>query len=185
MTEKGYVYNVSKNTIEYNGKFIAYINSVDAYRIANKLNSLAEENEQLKAEAEVYNEDAMSYQTLYEQQVEKNKKLNQKLNIPEEQIDEVVLDGQLRVIAIYYKKENPIVKESKKRLTQIFEDIETIKSEENEQLKRIGANLEIQSDGLIFENRKLQEENERLSKLVFELQDENEKLRKERVMWND
>ena len=48
MTEKRFTYNVNKNTIECDGKFVAYVNSVDGFRIANKLSVLAEENEQLK-----------------------------------------------------------------------------------------------------------------------------------------
>ena len=48
MTEKRFQYNVNKNTIEQNGKFVAYVNSVDGVRIANKLNVLQNENEQLK-----------------------------------------------------------------------------------------------------------------------------------------
>ena len=45
---KRFQYNVNKNTIEQNGKFVAYMNSVDGARITNKLNELADENEQLK-----------------------------------------------------------------------------------------------------------------------------------------
>ena len=115
-TENGYVFSYKS----------------DAEEVCNLLNKfyeenreLKKENEELEKEAEIYNEDAMSYQTLYEQQVEKNKKIwgseqIKRLNIPQEQIDEVVLDEQLRVIAIYYKKENPIIEENKKRLTCIF-----------------------------------------------------------------
>lgn len=44
-----YQYNVNKNSIEENGKFVAYLNSVYGFRIANKLNVLSKENEQLKA----------------------------------------------------------------------------------------------------------------------------------------
>lgn len=50
MTEKRFQYNVNKNTIEQDGKFVAYMNSVDGVRIANKLNVLQNENEQLKKE---------------------------------------------------------------------------------------------------------------------------------------
>ena len=50
MTEKRFQYNVNKNTIEQDGKFVAYMNSVDGVRIANKLNVLQNENEQLKAD---------------------------------------------------------------------------------------------------------------------------------------
>ena len=50
MTEKRFQYNVNKNTIEQNGKFVAYMNSVDGVRIANKLNVFQMENEQLKKE---------------------------------------------------------------------------------------------------------------------------------------
>ena len=49
MTEnKRFQYNVNKNTIEQNGKFVAYMNSVDGVRIANKLNVLQNENDELK-----------------------------------------------------------------------------------------------------------------------------------------
>ena len=48
MTEKRFQYNVNKNTIEQDGKFVAYMNSVDGVRIANKLNVFQKENEQLK-----------------------------------------------------------------------------------------------------------------------------------------
>ena len=50
MTEKRFQYNVNKNTIEQDGKFVVYMNSVDGVRIANKLNVLQNENEQLKKE---------------------------------------------------------------------------------------------------------------------------------------
>lgn len=50
MIEKRFQYNVHKNTIEENGKFVAYVNSVDGVRIAKKLNVLQKENEQLKSE---------------------------------------------------------------------------------------------------------------------------------------
>lgn len=52
MTEKRFQYNVNKNTIKQDGKFVAYVNSVDGVRIANKLNVLQKENEQLKSENE-------------------------------------------------------------------------------------------------------------------------------------
>lgn len=45
---KRFGYNVNKNTIECDGKFVAYVMNVDGYRIANKMNILLEENEQLK-----------------------------------------------------------------------------------------------------------------------------------------
>lgn len=43
-----FTYNVNKNCIECDGKFVAYLNSIDGFRIANKLSVLTEENEQLK-----------------------------------------------------------------------------------------------------------------------------------------
>lgn len=49
MTAKRFIYNVNKNCIECDGKFVAYVNSVDGFRIANKLTTLAEENEHLKS----------------------------------------------------------------------------------------------------------------------------------------
>jgi ribosomal protein L13 len=48
MTAKRFQYNVNKNCIECDGKFVAYVDMVDGFRIANKLTVLAEENEQLK-----------------------------------------------------------------------------------------------------------------------------------------
>ena len=51
MTEnKQFQYNVNKNIIEQDGKFVAYMNCVDGVRIANKLNVFQKENEQLKKE---------------------------------------------------------------------------------------------------------------------------------------
>jgi len=50
MTGKRFRYNVNKNCIEYDGKFVAYMNSVDGCRIANYWNGLYKENEQLKKE---------------------------------------------------------------------------------------------------------------------------------------
>ena len=50
MTEnKRFQYNVNKNCIEYDDNFVAYVNSIDGFRIANKLNCLEKENEQLKS----------------------------------------------------------------------------------------------------------------------------------------
>lgn len=49
MTAKRFQYNVNKNCIECDGKFVAYVDMVDGFRIANKLTVLAEENEQLKS----------------------------------------------------------------------------------------------------------------------------------------
>ena len=49
MTEnKRFRYNVNENTIEQGGKFVAYMNCVDGVRVANKLNVLQEENENIK-----------------------------------------------------------------------------------------------------------------------------------------
>lgn len=48
MTEKRFTFNVNKNTIEFDGKFKAYVNAVDGFRIANLLNVLYEENQELR-----------------------------------------------------------------------------------------------------------------------------------------
>ena len=86
------------------------------------------------------------------------------LYIPEEQIDEVVLDGQLRVIAIYYKKENPTIKEDINRLTQIFEDIETINSlkEDLHNIRKAQFEDVKEFERLYKENDELKEEIETL-----------------------
>ena len=47
---KRFQYNVNENTIEQGGKFVAYMNCVDGVRVANKLNVLQKENEELKEE---------------------------------------------------------------------------------------------------------------------------------------
>lgn len=48
MTKKTFQYNVNMNSIEYNKKHFAYCN-VEQNKIANKLNELAEENQDLKS----------------------------------------------------------------------------------------------------------------------------------------
>jgi len=60
MTEKRFQYNVNKNTIEENGEFVAYVNSVDGFRIANKLTTLAKENEQLKQSYKEFEDECQS-----------------------------------------------------------------------------------------------------------------------------
>ena len=62
MTEKRFQYNVNKNTIEQDGKFVAYMNSVDGVRIANKLNVLQNENEKLKSEIKDLNDVLARYE---------------------------------------------------------------------------------------------------------------------------
>ena len=61
------------------------------------------------------------------------------LNIPMEQIDEVVLDGQLRVIGIYYKKEenNSLKQDIYNMRKSFFEDDKEFERllKENEELK--------------------------------------------------
>lgn len=59
MTEKRFNFNINKNQIEYDGRFFAYINIVDAQRIVNKLNvflmekrDLEKENKELKQEVD-------------------------------------------------------------------------------------------------------------------------------------
>ena len=52
MTEKRFYYNVNKNCIEYDGEFVAYLNSRDGCRIANYWNGLYKENEQLRKQRE-------------------------------------------------------------------------------------------------------------------------------------
>ena len=61
MTEKRFQYNVNKNTIEQDGKFVAYMNSVDGVRIANKLNVFQKENEQLKKDCSNLIDDNTEY----------------------------------------------------------------------------------------------------------------------------
>ena len=59
-----YEYNVNKNIIEENGKFVAYMNCVDGVRVANKLNVLQEENEELKQREETLLSEIEDFQEL-------------------------------------------------------------------------------------------------------------------------
>lgn len=93
----------SHKCITENGYVFSY--KSDAEEVCNLLNNQNAKIKSLKREVKI---------------LEDKSNKQKELNIPKEQIDEVVLDGQLRVIAIYYKKENPIVEENKKRLARIF-----------------------------------------------------------------
>ena len=53
MTKKRFQYNVNKNSIEYNKKHFAYCNG-EQNKIAKALNELAEENQRLKKEKEMW-----------------------------------------------------------------------------------------------------------------------------------
>lgn len=61
MTEKRFQYNVNKNCIEYDGKFVAYLNSIDGCRIANYWNTLYKENERLKYHLEETEKELQEY----------------------------------------------------------------------------------------------------------------------------
>ena len=45
---KQYGFNINKYQIEQNGKYFAYLNVIDVKKIVEELNSLSEENKQLK-----------------------------------------------------------------------------------------------------------------------------------------
>ena len=79
MTQKRFKLFVGENygvqTVDGEVIFDSIISIAEADVLVELLNELIEENEQLKKEAEEYNEDAMSYQTLYEQQLEKFEEL--------------------------------------------------------------------------------------------------------------
>ena len=70
-----YQYNVNKNTIECDGYFVAYVNSLDGFRIANKLTVLAEENEQLKNE----NKEMQDYLARLEEELRNLRRLSNEL----------------------------------------------------------------------------------------------------------
>ena len=77
MTEKRFQYNVNKNTIEQDGKFVAYMNSVDGVRIANKLNVLQNENEELKKDCSNLIEDNTEYVAEINQMHKENEQLKE------------------------------------------------------------------------------------------------------------
>lgn len=70
MTE--YRYNVNKNCIEKDGKFFAYLDSIDIGRITMKLNKLSKENEQLKQQINTMIKDL---QTEKETAISKNERI--------------------------------------------------------------------------------------------------------------
>ena len=100
MTEKRFTYNVNKHTIECDGKFVAYVNSVDGIRIANKLSVLSHENEQLQSEVSKLTD-------LLASEIEKNAKLlqeNNSLKIENMRFKEEIKDLN-DVLARYEEKE--------------------------------------------------------------------------------
>ena len=87
MTEKRFQYNVNKNTIEQDGKFVAYMNSVDGVRIANKLNVLQNENEQLRQRnTNQYNQLTELWQIIEEENWEKLIAMKKQLKEDEERL---------------------------------------------------------------------------------------------------
>lgn len=103
------------------------------FEIIRVLNELAEENDQLEKEAEEYNEDAMSYQTLYEQQLEKFEELLSECKHQQEQ-------------KMKFYKENKELKQTIHRLKQNIDELLSVNVEEellkeNEQLKNENAKM--------------------------------------------
>ena len=87
MTAKRFQYNVNKNCIEYDDKkFVAYVNSIDGFRIANKLNILLKENEQLKSSN-------MEYEDALARLEEKNEKLTNELKNLRRLSNELYMEG--------------------------------------------------------------------------------------------
>ena len=90
---------------------------LELYELIEDINNLVEENEKLKKEnekfnddAEEYNLDAMSYQTLYEQQLEKNKQLeNENKKLKQELLREETIERLITVLDKY--KENEKLKQ--------------------------------------------------------------------------
>ena len=67
------------NELHEENKKLKQVNEMLQMDFAMTERNLIEENEQLQKEAEEYNEDAMSYQTLYEQQLEKFEELQSEI----------------------------------------------------------------------------------------------------------
>ena len=78
---KRFSYNVNKNCIEYDGKFVAYLNSIDGCRIANYWNGLYKENEQLRHDATILIQSNQDYRR-------ENEQLKHHLNRTEKELQE-------------------------------------------------------------------------------------------------
>ena len=108
MTTKRFQYNVNKNCIECDGKFVAYLNSIDGCRIANKLTVLTEENEQLKSknrglqsELQIFKEDATHSNLQINKFADENEQLK---NICKNLINEINKRGITVTMSDEYKE---------------------------------------------------------------------------------
>ncbi len=90
MTEKRFQYNVNKNSIEYNEKHFAYYNG-EQNKIANKLNELAEENDNITLLAQHNYEESKRIINRYVDKIKELKKKNKELKAENEQLKQLLL----------------------------------------------------------------------------------------------
>jgi regulator of replication initiation timing len=160
MTEKRFQYNVNKNCIEYDGKFVAYLNSVDGCRIANYWNGLYKENEQLRHDATILIQSNQDYRR-------ENEQLKQSYKEFEDECQST-FNAMSRKQNDLYRKNFKLKEENEKLRTKnnaYIQDIEVFKEEnthlklENEQLKH---KLQQQEMEYATDLHRLAEENEQL-----------------------
>ena len=129
MTEKRFQYNVNKNTIEQDGKFVAYMNSVDGVRIANKLNVFKKENEQLKIRFNEEREKSLKFCRNIDTLTIENEQLKHRLSQQE---------MEYATTAHRQAEENEELKDSIDNYNTAFKKLQDLtekKINENEQLK--------------------------------------------------
>lgn len=129
-----YKYNVNKNCIETDtGDFIAYLNSIDGFRIANKLTVLEKGNEQLKNRFKKERDTAMNLGSQCDELVIKK----QELELEIVRLEAIIKTGNCSSL----KKEN---EQLKKELEDVKLDVKIYKNanttfggvyDENERLK--------------------------------------------------
>lgn len=128
MTEnKQYSFNVNKNTIEFDGKFKAYVNIVDGQRIVDLLNDLVDENEQLKQDIdflEIENEALEDGATKYAELSHKVLKENEQLKQDNTDLMMVLKNQSIIIQELYSKLLEYELKEPKESIVLTKEDLE-------------------------------------------------------------
>lgn len=97
MSEKQFKYNVNKNAIEYNNHHFAYLNG-EEFKITKKLNTLAEENENLKLQINGNEKFVREMQSLMEALLKTKKRLKEENIKQNEKIRLLEIDCEKKLV---------------------------------------------------------------------------------------